>query len=126
MKLGVFKQLIREAVREEIRSELSKFEKRILEGKSLTTSQGPSKQIVEQSNNSLPPEKKKELKEMFMNQMKGPLDEIMSQTVETVNFATEDLDEVPSVLDSLPQFMNKDYSGMLKKMEQQQKQRNSG
>lgn len=126
MKLETFKRLIKEAVREELQSELKKLEKRILNEINLK----PKESVNIQSSQptpapSLPPEKKAAIREMFMNKMGGPLGDVLADTA--INFTSEDLsdeEQVPSVLDNMS-FLNKDYSGVLKSMEKSQKQRHN-
>jgi len=132
MKLSVFKQLIKEAIREELQSELKQMERRILkemrQGNKIEhispTPSIPTPAPV----NKIDTEQKSALREMFLQKMGGPLGEIMSETVNKIDFTSEDLfeeDSAPSVLDGPLNFLNKDYSSTLKAMENSQKQRNN-
>lgn len=126
MKLETFKRLIKEAVREELQSELKKLEKRILNEINLKPKESVNIQSSQPTPSpSLPPEKKAAIREMFMNKMGGPLGDVLADTA--INFTSEDLsdeEQVPSVLDNMS-FLNKDYSGVLKSMEKSQKQRHN-
>lgn len=126
MKLETFKRLIKEAVREELQSELKKLEKRILNEINLKPKESVNIQSSQPTPSpSLPPEKKAAIREMFMSKMGGPLGDVLADTA--INFTSEDLsdeEQVPSVLDNM-NFLNKDYSGVLKAMEKSQKQRHN-
>jgi hypothetical protein len=77
---------------------------------------------IEKSN--IDNETRNRIREEFLQKMGGnPLADVLAETASTFNFNEEEEDVAPSVLDNLPNFMNKDYSQTLKAMEISEKSR---
>jgi hypothetical protein len=130
MKLSVFKQIIKDSIREELQEGLNRIEKKLI--REIRSNKGNQVPLMEDNHEEIKPIKKSNIdnetrnriREEFLQKMGGnPLADVLAETASTFNFNEEEEDIAPSVLDNLPNFMNKDYSQTLKAMEISEKSR---
>jgi hypothetical protein len=130
MKLSVFKQIIKDSIREELQEGLDRIEKKLI--REIRSNKGNQVSLMEDIHEEIKPIKKSNvdnetrnrIRESFLQKMGGnPLADVLAETASTFNFNEEEEDIAPSVLDNLPNFMNKDYSQTLKAMEVSEKSR---
>jgi len=130
MKLSVFKQIIKDSIREELQEGLNRIEKKLI--REIRSNKGNQVPLMEDNHEEIKPIKKSNIdnetrnriREEFLQKMGGnPLADVLAETASTFNFNEEEEDVAPSVLDNLPNFMNKDYSQTLKAMEISEKSR---
>ena len=130
MKLSVFKQIIKDSIREELQEGLNRIEKKLI--REIRSNKGNQVSLMEDNHDEIKPTKKSNIddetrnriRENFLAKMEGnPLAGVLAETASTFNFNEEEEDIAPSVLDNLPSFMNKDYSQTLKALEASEKSR---
>ena len=130
MKLSVFKQIIKDSIREELQEGLNRIEKKLI--REIRSNKGNQVSLMEDNHEEIKPTKKSNIddetrnriRENFLAKMEGnPLAGVLAETASTFNFNEEEEDIAPSVLDNLPSFMNKDYSQTLKALEASEKSR---
>lgn len=130
MKLSVFKQIIKDSIREELQEGLNRIEKKLI--REIRSNKGNQVPLMEDNHEEIKPIKKSniddetrnKIRENFLAKMGGsPLANILAETASTINFDEDEEDIAPSVLDNLPSFMNKDYSQTLKALEASEKSR---